>query len=230
MIRAVIFDFNGVIADDEHLHFELFREVLSQEGIELSEAKYHSDYLGFDDRGCFAAALQDSGRPADSSHVDALIARKAQLYATAAETELIIFPHAPEAVRRLAHTWPLAICSGALLPEIEFALARMNVRDSIGPIVSAEKTTACKPDPQGYLLALAELRARVDALAADECVVIEDSVAGIEAARAAGMHTIGITHTYSRDVLLAAGADLVVESPAELTTETIRRRFDERTS
>jgi beta-phosphoglucomutase-like phosphatase (HAD superfamily) len=62
MIRALIFDFNGVLVDDEHLHYELFREVLSQEGVEMSAEQYHGQYLGLDDRGCFEAALRDAGR------------------------------------------------------------------------------------------------------------------------------------------------------------------------
>ena len=63
-IRAVIFDFNGVLVDDEHVHFELFREVLASLGVPLDEAAYLDRYLGFDDRGAFSAALIDAGRDA----------------------------------------------------------------------------------------------------------------------------------------------------------------------
>src|SRR5829696_9101990 len=154
MIRAVIFDFNGVLVDDEPVHFALFREVLAGEGIALSERDYHERYLGYDDRGCFEAALVEAGQGADRGRVDALIAKKAGRYAAVASAGLRFFPGAPECLAALSGRWPLAICSGALRPEIEFALGRLGRRDRVGAIVSAEDTTRCKPDPQGYLLAL----------------------------------------------------------------------------
>lgn len=212
MIRAVIFDFNGVLADDEHLHFELFRDVLSEEGVTLTEERYHADYLGFDDRGCFEAALRDAHEIASSTRINNLIARKAARYALAAEAGLRIFPHAAESLKALAETWPVAICSGALRPEIEFALGKMNARDRVRLIVSAEDTTACKPDPQGYLLALQRLRDQIPDLLPGDCLVIEDSLAGVVAAKLAGMNAVGIAHTYAVQELAGAGADAVLES------------------
>src|SRR5262249_45475305 len=101
MIRAVIFDFNGVLVDDEPVHFELFREVLAAEGVGLTAEAYHDKYLGFDDRGCFEAALRDAGRPAPSAYVDDLIARKARRYLEVARSGLLVFPGAVEAVTSL---------------------------------------------------------------------------------------------------------------------------------
>ena len=78
MLRAMIFDFNGVIIDDEPLHLELFRRVLNEEGIGLSDEDYHAKYLGYDDRGCFVAALADAGRgelAADAAFIQDLIRR-----------------------------------------------------------------------------------------------------------------------------------------------------------
>src|SRR5215510_9935304 len=94
-LRAVIFDFNGVIVDDEPLHFELFREVLAEEGIALSEEDYHGKYLGYDDRGCFIAALADAGREQESNGaalVADLIERKAALYLAAIKERYLLFP------------------------------------------------------------------------------------------------------------------------------------------
>src|SRR5215211_4927537 len=131
MIRAVIFDFNGVLVDDEPVHFELFREVLAGEGIALSEQDYHERYLGYDDRGCFEAALAEAGQGADRPRVDALIARKAGRYAAVASAGLRYFPGAAEGLAALSARWPVAICSGALRPEIEFALDRLGLRDRV---------------------------------------------------------------------------------------------------
>jgi len=226
MVRAIIFDFNGILVDDEAVHYALFREVLADEGVALDEATYHDRYLGYDDRGCFEAALVDAGRPAPRDRVDALIARKAVRYVEVAEAGLRIFPGASEAIEGLGRRWPLAICSGALRPEIEFALGRIGGRDRVALIVSAEDTARCKPDPEGYLLALEGLRAGPrPGLEARECLVIEDSLAGIEAARAAGMRVVGVAHTYPAGDLEAAGAEAVLDDLAGLTPQWIEATF-----
>jgi beta-phosphoglucomutase len=226
MIRAVIFDFNGVLVDDEPVHFALFREILAAEGIDLTERQYHSDYLGYDDRGCFEAALSSAGQRADRARVDSLIDRKAKRYEICAEAGLKIFPGAAAALSALAEHWPVAICSGALRTEIEFALDRMRVRDRVAAIVSAEDTTRCKPDPEGYTITLNVLRASargaLPKLRADECLVIEDSMAGIESARAAGMRAVGVTHTYTLEQLELSGADAVFSAVADITPAWVK--------
>src|SRR4051795_12444281 len=158
MIKALMFDFNGVLVDDESVHFELFREVLDQEGVVITERDYHERYLGYDDRGCFAAALGDAQQAFDEQRLADLIARKAQRYVEAAETGLRYFPFAAETLANLANQWPIAICSGALRSEIEYALKRLDRQDRVAAIIAAEDAHKCKPDPAGYLQALDGLR------------------------------------------------------------------------
>jgi beta-phosphoglucomutase len=231
MIRAVIFDFNGVLLDDEHVHFELFREVLGQEGIAMSERQYHERFLGLDDRGCFEAALVDAGREADGAYLDELVARKARRYVAVAAAGLRFFPDAAGCLTMLAARWPLAINSGALRPEIEFALDQLDCRGRVAVIVSAEDTTRCKPDPEGYRLALDALRRRPDAgtaladLLPEHCLVVEDSLAGVASAKGAGMWAVGITHTYSAEALQEAGADAIIDGLKTLTPDWIARSF-----
>src|SRR5215469_12477351 len=110
-IQAVIFDFNGVLVDDEAVHFSLFREVLSEKGVEITERDYHERYLGYDDRGCFEAALLDANQPASRELLDALIAQKARRYIEVAERNLRFFPAAAETLHVIADRWPIAICS-----------------------------------------------------------------------------------------------------------------------
>src|SRR6476620_5548787 len=102
MIRAVIFDFNGVLIDDEHVHFELFREVLGEEGVELTARLSHEKYLGYDDIRCFEAALLDARRPAERATIDELVVRKAERYIPRAEQGLRYFPGAAECIRTLS--------------------------------------------------------------------------------------------------------------------------------
>jgi HAD superfamily hydrolase (TIGR01509 family) len=171
-------------------------------------------------------ALADAGQEADPGRVDALIARKARRYVEVAREGLRIFPGAAACISALSDRWPLAIYSGALRPEIELALDLMHVRDRIALIVSAEDTTRCKPDPEGYLLALDGLRAGVAPdLAAADCLVIEDSLAGVASAKAAGMRAIGVTNTYPAGALREAGADSIRDGLTSLTPSWIDRTF-----
>jgi beta-phosphoglucomutase-like phosphatase (HAD superfamily) len=239
-IRAVIFDFNGVLVDDESVHFELFREVLAQEEVVITDRDYHERYLGFDDRKCLETALIDAGKTADRALVDQLIARKARRYIEVAERGLRFFPAAETTLKATAIRWPVAICSGALRPEIEYALTRLGCRDKVRAIVSAEDTEKCKPDPTSYRLTLEALRAaaaddRVQGLKATDrseipldafhCLVIEDSLAGIAAAKGAGMRAVGVSNTYTAAELRTAGADDVIDGLTTLTTDWIERRF-----
>jgi beta-phosphoglucomutase len=224
-IGAVIFDFNGVLVDDESVHCALFQEVLAQEGVTITERDYHERYMGYDDRGCFDAALKDAGQAADRARLDDLIARKARRYVEVAERGLRFFPSAAETLRAIAARWPVAINSGALRPEIEYALRRIGCRDCVAAIVSAEDTDKCKPDPEGYRLAFEALRAAPRDLSPSACLVIEDSTAGIISAKGAGMHAVGVCTTYDADELREAGADDVVEALAAFTPEWIERRF-----
>ncbi len=233
-IGAVIFDFNGVLVNDESVHFALFQEVLAQEGVAITERDYHERYLGYDDRGCFEAALRDGGQSADRPRLDELIARKARRYVQVAEKGLRFFPEAAETLRTVASRWPVAINSGALRPEIEYSLRRMGCLEMVSAIISAEDTDKCKPDPEGYRLALAALQARhgsLDAgpgpgeLSASDCLVIEDSLAGIVSAKGAGMWAVGVATTYDADQLREAGADAVIEALVVATPEWIEQRF-----
>lgn len=215
-IRAVVFDFNGVLVDDEHVHFELFRESLGELGISLSEQEYREEYLGYDDRGAFAAALDRAGMPHDRETIDRLIVRKAARYQAVAAEGLRTFPGAADSVRAAADRGPVAICSGALRDEILLALDLIRVRDLIRVVVASEDTQRCKPDPEGYLLTLERLRAAgLPDLTAGDCLVIEDSLAGIQSALAAGMRPIAVAHTYNPDELIQTGALAVLDSLAE---------------
>jgi len=117
----------------------------------------------------------------------------------------------------------VGIVSGALRDEIEHALGVMGVRGAVSFIVSADDTTRCKPDPEGYLRALEVLEkaAPQDTRARSRVIVIEDSLAGIESAKAAGLRCAAVAHSYPAASLRAAGADIVVESLAELTDELL---------
>lgn len=225
MLRAIIFDFDGVIADTEPLHFRGFQQVLAGIDIPLTEGDYYANYLGFDDRGAFLAALATHERPAPPETVAALMREKARAYLEAIRDHVVIFPGVTAFVRAAAARFPLAIASGALRNEIELILEVAGFRSCFTHITSAEDVTHGKPDPQGFQLALAALnRSRgASPIAATECLVIEDSLPGIRGARAAGMKVLAVANTHTVQEL--GEADAITHSLAEITLDELDRRL-----
>jgi len=226
---ATLFDFNGVLVDDEAVHMAAFREVVRPLGIELDEATYTERYLGFDDVGAFRAMLRDAGRDPTPEEIARLVEAKKPIYMERIAGALVVFEGAADLVRRRAQRGPVGIVSGALRHEIEHALGVMNVREHVAFIVSAEDTTECKPHPQGYLLGLAALGIASDApaRARSGVVVVEDSLAGVTAAKHAGLRCAAVTHSYSAAELRAAGADVVVDRLTELGDDLLDGAGDE---
>ncbi len=221
MIRSVLFDFNGVILDDESVHRDLFAEVLAPHGVPLSLEDYDSLYLGMDDRGCLSAVWESQrGTPIPETTLLELVAAKARLYEKRMEEGLPLYEGAQALIRDLARRVPLGIVSGALRPEILHALDSHGLREHFAFVISAEDTRHGKPDPEGYRMAHRTLALRGLATGPpSEIAVIEDSVQGIEAARGAGMKTVGVGHTYALPKLREA--DRVVPHIRLLTPEMV---------
>ena len=197
MIRAVIFDFDGVIANSEPLHFTAFHDVLAEEGVAFSEEEYYARYLGYDDVGVFRAVNGDRGLTWTVDRVAKLVDRKAVCLERIEQERSILFPGAEQAIRRLAALLPLAIASGALRAEILRVLDRAALTPYFGAVVAAEDSPASKPAPDPYLRAVSLLSTSIgQPLRPDECVAVEDSRWGLQSARAAGLHTVAVTHTY----------------------------------
>lgn len=217
MLRALIFDFNGIIVDDEPIHFELFKQVLAEEGIELTEADYYARYLGFDDRGAFTAAYREHGRSLDEKLLARLIDRKAIYYQNEIRSKVRIFPGVEKLVTTLVSVLPLAVASGALRQEIEAILSAARLLKHFAVIISAEDVDHGKPEPEIFLKALARLNAQVDdchPIDAADCLVIEDSKEGIRGARRAGMKCLAVSNSHPIELLQEANA--VVRSLEEV--------------
>ncbi len=224
-MRAVIFDFDGVIADTEPLHFEGLRRTLAEIQIALTEQDYYTDYLGFDDRGCILEALRINHRPVSSSLVQDLMAKKAIAYMAAIKEHLVIFPGVRAFIEEAAATYPLAIASGALRPEIDLVLEQIGLRKAFGHITSAEDVANGKPHPEPFLQALAGLNRQQSrsAIPTSSCLVIEDSRPGIRAAKAAGMRVLAVANTHTAQDLHEA--DAITMSLSETRLDEIRARL-----
>lgn len=223
MLRAVIFDFNGIIVDDEPIHFKLFQKVLGEEGIVLTEEAYYARYLGFDDRGAFMAGFRENERSLSDEKLRALIERKAIYYQDAIRSHVAIFPGVKSLVTDLAQNLPLAVASGALRNEVDTILTTAGLINYFKAIVSAEDVERGKPEPDIFLKALEALNAQNNnskPIAAADCVVIEDSKEGIKGARRAGMKCLAVTNSHPAELLTDANA--VVK-----TLETVTLNFVE---
>jgi HAD superfamily hydrolase (TIGR01509 family) len=219
-MKAIVFDFDGVIADTEPLHFLGFRDVLAEERVELTERDYYDRYLGYDDFGAFTAIGRERGLGWSLAEIRTLIARKAERLRELTATVSTLFPGAADAIRRAADAVPIAIASGALRHEIVGTLQRERLDHLFAAIVAAEDTPESKPSPAPYLTAVARLRAATGfAIAPHDCVAIEDSRWGLESARAAGLRTVAVGQTYD-DV--HRYADFVIARIADLDISKLR--------
>ena len=222
-MRAVLFDFDGVLVNSEPLHFHALRDALLPEGIAIGKEDYLRFYLAYDDRQAIRLALERHGEAYDGRRVQALAERKAELFEESLR-RVPFFPGACELVRALEREVPLAIVSGALRGEIEAILTAGGLADAFATIVGADDVRQGKPHPEPYLSGLARLRPLAPGLEAGECLVFEDSMAGIASARAAGMKVVGVAHSYPAGKLSAA--HLVIEALAEAHLEELRALFD----
>ena len=223
MLHAIVFDFDGVIANSEPMHLRAYRDVLARYDIVLSDADYYSRYLGYDDAGALAAIAVDRGAVWSPSQIAEMVRIKARRLEELEGEGSSLFPGAEAAIRAAASAMPIAIASGALDVEIRRVLDRSNLTSLFTAVVSAEDTPASKPAPDPYVRAVAMLSAVHGPMRPDECVAVEDSRWGLESARAAGLRTLAVAHTYHADALQPA--DLVIPSMLAFDLDTLRRYF-----
>lgn len=216
MIEAIVFDFDGVLADSEPLHLATYQQVLAPLGVTITREDYYANLLGFDDVGVFRAVGAAAGLELDEARVAALIEAKARVFDAVVASTDVLYPGAAECVERLAAAYPLGIASGALKGEIVAVLRRARLEQHFRFIVSAEDTPRSKPAPDPYQRAAALHRRQPGA-----CLAIEDSRWGIASAKAAGLACVAITHTYPASDL--GQADAVLDTLAGVTGEYIAK-------
>jgi beta-phosphoglucomutase len=231
VLRAILFDFNGVLVDDEPIHLEMFQRVLADEGMALTAEEYYQHYLGFDDRGCFAAVLRRAGETPSVPRLMRLIARKAAYYQERIhERGYPLFAGVAELVgAAVAAGLMLGVVSGALREEVAGALRQAGLGGCFKVLVTADDVAAGKPDPEGYRRALEALNVLPPLperlLHPHEVLAVEDSPAGLSAAAEAGLVTLGVAHTYPEAML--AGADAVAANLQGLTLGRLEGLFAE---
>ncbi len=223
MLEAVVFDFDGVIVDTEHLHFEAMKKIVEPKGIALTWEDYVRDLIGFDDRGAFAAILKKAGQPFDADAIRQLVDQKATIFSNLVnQAPPDPFPGSVELIRDLSGQLPLALCTGALYSDIEPVFKALKIEDAFDVVVTADDVQQSKPDPSCYRFAVERLSRRYDrALPSTSCLAIEDTPAGITSAKGAGLTVLGLTNSYDRQYL--ARADFVLTTLAGVDLQALKK-------
>jgi len=226
VLKAVIFDFDGVIANTEPVHMRAFQLTLGEDGITLTEEEYYSNYLAYDDKTLFKTVLKDKEITHDETVIRELMERKSGHYESIIKDNIEILPGVKDFIGNLCGKYHLSIGSGALRQEIADILEFAGIEDYFEVIVSAEDVENCKPAPDVFVEVLRRLNASgtgSDTISPDECLVVEDSVSGVEAALSAGMKCLAVTNSYSAEEL--SRAHIVKDSLKGLNSEELAAMF-----
>ena len=200
-LKAVLFDFNGVIINDEPLHEKLIEQILIEENLRPIPGEFQQVCLGRSDRVCLTELLNRRGRVVSESYLIQLMQRKAQAYQQQLDSmqKLPLYSGLDDLIFQVRSLHlKLAIVSGAMRSEIELVLNRASLAPHFPVIVAGDDITTSKPEPDGYLLAVERLNQEYPdlQLQPSECLAIEDTPAGIQAAKRAGISVVGIANTY----------------------------------
>ena len=233
MLKAIVFDFDGVIVDSEPLHFRAVARVAESLGITFDYDYYVEHLIGYDDRDVGRILLaradgagQEAGPEAfegDEVRVTEMKDRKAEVFEQIVREGVGPIDGALELIEEASQQMPIAIGSGATRADIDLILDTLDLRGRFDPIVTANDVRRSKPDPETYARAvtrLAESHPNLNLLPGD-CLAIEDTAAGLESARGAGLRTLGLTTSGPADRL--RGAHRVVDSLAGISLENLRQ-------
>lgn len=213
---AVVFDFDGVLANTEPLHLRVYQTLAAEHGFSFTSDEYYERYLGFDDVGVFEALSRDKGLRVDGERMTALIERKTVLFQSLVRDSSVVFAGTAACLRAMRAVCPIAIASGALGHEIALVLSGAGLDGVVPIVVAAGDTPRGKPAPDPYQLAMERLSAAAGRrLRPEASVAIEDSRWGLESARDAGLLTVGLTTSYPASEL--GEPDLVLSDIADAT-------------
>lgn len=229
-LKAVLFDFNGVIVNDEAIHQQLLEQILLEENIQPEPGQFKKFCLGRSDRACLADLFASQNQPLTETSLTALIDRKAKAYQQHLEEidPLPIYSGVEDLIFQLraAHLL-MAVVSGSLRAEVERVLERAKLRQHFSVIVAGDEIAASKPEPDGYLLAVQRLNQVKPLLnlTSSDCLAIEDSFPGIEAAKRAGIPVVGVANTYPFH-MLQRQANWTIDYLTDLELDRVRQFFE----
>lgn len=229
MIKGILFDFNGVIIDDEPIQMRAYQEILKDEGIDLTEEEYRACF-GMDDTTFIEAAYERAGKNFEANKVAEISAAKTARWRELIADKLPIFEGVDGFIHKMAKDFALGIVSMAKREEIEFVLKQADLLDCFSVIVAAEEISICKPNPECYRIGFRRLDDFRNThghspMVHKDCLVIEDTPQGIMAAKGAELPVLGVTNTVAEDEMRDAGADAIAKNLNDWMPDSIRRVF-----
>ena len=233
-LKAVLFNFNGVIINDKSIHERLIEQLLIQENLRINRGEFRQVCLGRSNRTCIEELLNRRGRNVSEVYLDRLLARKAQAYIKEVELleKLPIYPGLEDFILTLRVAQiKIALVTSALRSEVELVLNRSGLAQYFEVIVAGDDVKVSKPQPDGYILAV-EMLNQLDPdfkLEPGECLAIEDTFAGIEAAQKAGISVVGVANTYPFHFLQRA-ANWTVDYLSDLEFERVQQVYSQEVS
>ncbi len=230
VLKAVLFDFNGVIIKDEAIHRELIDELLLAENLPPQGKEFWQVSVGRSDRVCIKELLKLRGRFVTDEYLDKLIAKKAIAYQQrmAQVATLPIYAEVVQFIQQMYDRgYKLAVVTGAIRSEVELVLTQCEIARYFETIVAGDEIAQSKPDPEGYLLAVDRLnKLNPDLnLLPSECLAIEDTFAGLQAVKAAGIQAVAIAHTYPFH-MLQRRANWTIDRFADLEFDRVTKFFE----
>mgnify|MGYP002128935251 CR=1 FL=1 len=212
-IEAVIFDMNGIIIDDEHIHEGAFRETVKPFGISLDHQSYHECCAGRTDQAGYESIATKYGLDLP---IEALLLEKSNQYLSLFPGMKKVYPGILECISRLSSDYILALTSSSTRTEVELITKEFNIQEKLKVIVSGNDVKVGKPDPEPYLLTCKLLQ-----IQPSEAVVIEDSASGVKSAIAAGCKCIAVTTTHTNSQLLTNKPTQILDNFDQIDTSLI---------
>jgi beta-phosphoglucomutase family hydrolase len=209
--KAVIWDMDGVIADTAPYHFKAWQDVLRQRGINFTEGNFRRNFGQRNDT-IIKITLGEDISPHET---EATANEKEERFRQRIRGNVEPLPGAIKLLKSLKENgFSQALASSAPVENIRLVTQELGIENFLQVIVSGREVKEGKPSPQGFLLAAQKLGVRPQ-----DCVVIEDAIAGVRAAKRGGMHCLAVTNTNSRESL--AEADLIIDTLEQVTVSDL---------
>ncbi len=230
VLKAVLFDFNGVIINDESIHHKSLEELLLSENLSLQGRELWQVSVGQSDRTCLREILKLRGRFVTDEYLDKLVVKKASIYRQRLQ-QLVTLPIYPEVIQFIdklhVSGYKLAVVTGSVRSEAELVLKQAEIDRYFDTVVTGDDISESKPDPEGYLLAVTRLNQLNSALhlLPSECLAIEDTFSGIQSAKSAGIQVVAIANTYPFH-MLQRQANWTIDTLADLELDRVTEFFD----
>lgn len=200
-LKAVLFNFNGVIVNDEPIHEQIIDRLMLDENLQLKRGEFREVCWGRSDRTCVVELLKRRGRFLTEAYLDRLLQRKVEAYKAQIDSleKLPVYPGVAEFVAKIqAAGCKIAMVSGAMRSDIELVLNRAGLATLFELIVAGDDLTLSQTEADGYLLAVERFNQKYPGLnlKPEECLAVENTFAAIQSAKKAGIQVAGVTHTY----------------------------------